>query len=350
MRSLRYPFIQILALCAVLFAAPAFASPVVGISGPDGDSVRAAITQIRSAGATPLYLGNFGQRNPDEDLKKIDALMVMGNAADIDPERYIGRYKQGDPRASVHPKTIPESATPEGKARADYEYAIIEKALGAGMPVLGICGGMQRLNVLLGGTMHQHVPDLVGHEGHSQPSKNIPPFIPVEPVIVKQDSMLGSIASGIDTVYTPGHTPLPPGVIMENSRHHQAVDQLGEGLRVAATAEDDITLPDGKKEKLIEAIEADPNGKFGKQFVLGVQWHPEYGASPLAPKIAQRLTQEAQKFAAANNRRHDAQDVLLENTKSAEPYIKMPEGAMPPEPGSMTEYILNRIKPAPAQP
>lgn len=298
--------------------------PTIGICGGNADSasVRAMMAQISASGATPIFLGNHANRDAAEDIKKISALVVMGNNADIDPAKY-GALK--------HPKTNIETDT----ARADYEDAIIMKALAQKMPLLGVCGGMQRLNVLAEGTLHQHVPDLVGHDEHAQQDFNIAPFIPVQPVIIDTESTLGKIGDGVTAVYTPGH-----GVVAENSMHHQAVDKVGDGLRAVAFSKD--TLPNGSQ--LIEAIEADPNGPLKDQFVLGVQWHPEFGASALAPKIAARVVEEAQKFARDNGRAALSEEAVREqNIISALPVIKDP-AAQPAalQPGSMAAMILSR--------
>ena len=302
--------------------------PVIGISGGNADSasVRAMMTQITSSGAIPIYLGNHAKRDATADIEKIDALVVMGNNADIDPERY-GQVK--------HTKTIPESATPEGKARADYEYALMEKALQSGMPLLGVCGGMHRLNVITGGDLHQHIPDLIGNNDHAQEAYNIAPFVPVEPIHLEKNSTLAHIGDSILSVFVPWHKEY---VYNENSMHHQSVNHVGKGLRAAAHAED--SLPDGSK--LIEAIEADPNGPFKNQFVLGVQWHPEFSASELGAKIATRVTEEAQSFARAHNREHPPEQAQMENILSAIDTVKMPSSPTNVREGGMVDFILKQ--------
>lgn len=299
--------------------------PVVGISGAGSDSasVRSMVAQIRAAGATPLFIGNHANRDADKDLGKIDALVVLGNNADIDPQRY------GQKAGAL---TKPESATAEGKARGDYEYKLIANAIKTKMPVLGVCGGMQRINVMFGGSLHQHVPDLIGNDEHMQQNYGIAPFIPVQPVIIDNATMLGNISDGTTTLYTPAHG-VGVGVVMENSMHHQAVNKVGDGLRASAYAAD--KLPNGSL--LIEAIEADPNGPCKDQFIMGVQWHPEFGASALAPKITQRLTQEAAKYAAQGQRLHPAGEAQDESIFSALPQVKAPQPAE-----SMIQMILRR--------
>jgi len=305
--------------------------PVIGISGSNADSasVRAMMTQVAATGATPLFLGNHLNRNADEDIQKIDALICMGNNADIDPAKY---------GAEKDPHTKSETDTQEGKARAEYEEQIMFKALAMKMPVLGVCGGMQRLNVLAGGTLHQHVPDLVGHEEHSQQDANIAPFIPVQPVFIASGTGLSHIASDISMLYTPGHGS-DPSIVLENSMHHQAVAVVGSGLRACAFAEDKVKLKDGSTGQLIEAIEAAPGGVLDGQFVLGVQWHPEFGASQLGIKIAHQLTSAAQQFAQAGNRQHPMTEAINENVASALPVMKTQSKART---GSMTDLILSQ--------
>lgn len=300
--------------------------PVVGISGSNADSasVRAMMTQIASTGAIPLFLGNHGKRDAAADFQKIDALIVMGNNSDIDPAKY-GATKD------AHTKS--ELDTPEGRARAEYEEALMQKALISKMPVMGVCGGMQRLNVMCGGTLHQHIPDLIGHNDHAQQDHNIAPFIPVEPVMIEQGTSLGRIAEGSITVYVPSHGSSQSHIVMENSMHHQAVDKVGKGLRAAARAED--KLPNG--ERLVEAIEADPNGPFGNQFVVATQWHPEFGASSLGAKLADNVANAAYEFALAHKREHPLHEAVDENIKSS-----LPQGKDQVKPGGITEKILRQ--------
>ena len=122
------------------------------------------------------------------------------------------------------------------------------------MPVLGICQGMQVLNVALGGKLIQHIPDSIPNAlEHAQ----TPPFdVPCHDIAIVENSLLHKIAVG--------------GKFAVNSSHHQAVKTTGSGVIISAKS------PDG----VIEAIESTAH-----RFCLGVQWHPEYDASPIDKKI-----------------------------------------------------------------
>ena len=264
----------------------------VGVSGanPHSKSVRMLMKRFRSERVRVIFLSGVVQnitQAAQSDMARIDALILMGNDLDIDPSCYTGRYAADDPKRKHHPQTRSEFATPQGKLRARYEDALLKQALARGMPVLGICGGMHRINVLCGGTLHQHIPDLVGCDKHRQHRQGIAPHIPVVPIIIKDNTKLGEIAEGIAMPFVKKDMDCPQ-VIMENSMHHQAVDIVGLDLRVCAVT-DTIRLRNGTAGYMAQAIESDPEGKFSKQFILGVQWHPEFGASPLGGRIIQHL-------------------------------------------------------------
>jgi putative glutamine amidotransferase len=304
--------------------------PVIGITGssPDSKSVKNAIRQITVTGAIPMFLCNHGKRNAAEDIDKIDGLMVLGNNSDIDPARY------GQPR-NLHTKS--EHDTPEGQAREGYEYELLQLALNRKMPVMGVCAGMQRINVMLGGDLHQHVPDLIGHNEHAQQDYKVEGYVPVQPVFIQKDSKLADIAADINTVYTPDHTPTPPTMLLENSMHHQAVNHVGKGLRAVAHGDDMLPDDHGKPTPLIEAIEADPNGPYKDQFLVAVQWHPEFGASPLGERLANSLKDAAANYAKDHDQQHEMQSIMRENMISS-----LPANVPAPRPGSMTEMVLSK--------
>ena len=168
---------------------------------------------------------------------------------------------------------------------------------------------------------------------------NIAPFIPVEPIQIHEGTALSSIADEIKSIFARGHVPNPPGVVEENSMHHQAVDKVGNGLKVSATAIDKLPgdIP------LIEAVEADPAGPYANQFLIGVQWHPEFSASPLGAKLAQHVAAAATQFAQQTGREHTWEDVQHENIISSLPYIKLPtpdDSTMQAQVGSKVAQIL----------
>lgn len=164
----------------------------------------------------------------------IDGLIVTGGAFDVDPA-YFGAKARHD---SVTTK----------ERRTAFEWAITKAALATDMPVLGICGGQQLLNVALGGTLVQHIPDAFPDAlRHEQPN---PRHEPGHHVRVERDTLLHRICA-VDELAV-------------NSAHHQAVERVGAGVVVNAVA------PDG----VVEGIEAPAH-----PFCLGVQWHPEYHVS-----------------------------------------------------------------------
>ena len=162
-------------------------------------------------------------------LDRVDGICLSGGP-DLHPDAY---------GAAAHPELGPT------EPRLDaFELALARAADERGMPILAICRGMQVLNVARGGTLHQHLPDVVGGTvTHRQPGA---PGEPTHAVSVAADSRLAEIL---------GHRH-----VQVNSFHHQAVDVLGERLTVTARADDGT----------VEAFET-----AGSGFVVGVQWHAE---------------------------------------------------------------------------
>lgn len=159
-------------------------------------------------------------------LDGIDGLIVTGGR-DVDPAAYGHE---------------PHPATDEpDRARDTWELALLDAALRRRLPVLGICRGAQMLNVALGGTLHQHLPDIVGHTRHQQ----------------------GNAVFSTSAIRTVPGTRLA-GLVGESANaqcyHHQAIDRLGDGLMISALDSDGV----------IEGVEIP-----GHDFVLAVQWHPE---------------------------------------------------------------------------
>jgi putative glutamine amidotransferase len=188
------------------------------------------VDTVAAAGGSPVLLPPYENATAvgraASIVTRLDALVLVGGG-DVDP----GRYGQ-----EPHPAT---SGVDPGRDASEFD--LLGAALDADLPVLAICRGMQVLNVYLGGTLVQHVPDVVGHEGH-RPAQGC--FGAVE-VITEAGSMVAKI--------------LGERAIVRCS-HHQAIDVMGRGLVVTARSLDG----------LIEAVEL-PEARF----VVGVQWHPE---------------------------------------------------------------------------
>ncbi len=189
------------------------------------------VDAIQSAGAHALLLPVDG-RAPEALLDRIDGLMVIGGA-DLDPNVY-------DQPRSEHTETT-------YRERDDFELALTRAAIERGMPFLGICRGMQLLNVALGGTLEQHLVDADGNNSHR---RVVGTFAGTEHEIDLDAGSLAERALGEATHQARCH-------------HHQAIDRLGSGLTVSGRARDGVA----------EAIELES----GTAWVLGVQWHPEAG-------------------------------------------------------------------------
>jgi putative glutamine amidotransferase len=188
---------------------------------------------VARAGGIPVLLPSVP--GVEHAAARLDGLILAGGG-DIDPAAFGARS---------HPQTC--AVRP---ARDGAEFALASAALARGLPLLGICRGLQVLNVALGGTLHQHLPPLVGHDGHS-PLRGA---FGSHPVTVAPGSGLAGILGAAPETEIPVPT-----------HHHQAIDRLGEGLTATAWATDGI----------IEAVELD-----GSAFTLAVQWHPEAGEDP----------------------------------------------------------------------
>ncbi len=243
---------------------------------------------VVKAGGVPLMIPY--SEDYDRILDLIDGLIIPGGDEDINPAMYG--------------QEITSNRVKPNDARGTFEFKLLQKALERDMPFLGICNGMQLLNVVLGGTLIQDIPDYfasrhedgvilpihrlnqangfqseaaetymkyvrkdesckirldhlkmgIGIINHEQPA---PKHIPSHIITIKPNTILAELAAG-DTEF------------MVNSTHHQAVGKLGDGLIASAIA------PDG----IIEAIESTKH-----KFAVGVEWHPEYLLSGLDLKL-----------------------------------------------------------------
>jgi putative glutamine amidotransferase len=185
---------------------------------------------------------------PDEMLDRIDGLVLAGGC-DIDPSAY---------HATPHPETVNTVPLRDG-----VEIALARRAMERDIPVLGICRGMQLINVARGGNLIQHLPDQVGHGEHR---RNPGTFDGSEHGVRLDAGSLAARSAGEEAHLTKSH-------------HHQGVDQIGDGLVVSGRS----VLDD-----LPEALE-DPDCRF----VLGVQWHPE---ADEASQVIAALVEEAREY------------------------------------------------------
>lgn len=271
--------------------------PRIIVSGSSIDSVsyQSMIKRVSEAGGTPYLVCDHEAHDVEEDFNGASAVILMGNDFDIDPETYIHRYPDGDVRKCIHPKTNNEKNCPKASARACYENKLIPKVLAAKMPMLCICGGMQRLNVFCGGTLYQYVPEMTGHDKLMQRNHGIEGHVPIIPIIIEPATRLSIIARRIKMSFINQRTPGTPIVVMENSFRNQSIDMVGEGLRVCALS-DTVRMPDGTSKYLVEAIEADPGGAYGEQFLIGTQWHPEFCASEIGRALLKELIVHARSY------------------------------------------------------
>jgi|SRR5690348_13276224 putative glutamine amidotransferase len=189
---------------------------------------------VARAGGLPIPLPHEPELAA-EYLGRLDGLLITGGAFDVDPSLFGASTRH----ATVKTKD----------RRTAFEYAVTRGAIEADKPVLGICGGQQLMNVVLGGTLIQHIPDEIKDPlPHEQPN---PRTEAGHAVKIVAGTLLHRVVKELE---------LPV-----NSAHHQAVKDVGKGIVVNAVA------PDG----VIEGIE-DPR----RRFVIGVEWHPEYSISP----------------------------------------------------------------------
>jgi putative glutamine amidotransferase len=193
---------------------------------------RSYVDAVQLAGGLALMLPPDRRQieEPDQVLDLIDGLMLTGGA-DIDPAAY------GQQAHTETVDTVPE--------RDEFEIALVNAAIARDLPVLGICRGMQLINVARGGTLRQHLPE---HFGHGEHRRVVGSFDGAEHDVRLAAGTLAARAAGETEHETRSH-------------HHQGIDRVGEGLVVSGRS----TL-----DELAEAIEL-PD----RRFVLGVQWHPE---------------------------------------------------------------------------
>jgi putative glutamine amidotransferase len=215
-------------------------APLIGVSlelmeDPRGRTftlhqLRAAyVDAIAASGGLPILLAPVAHASLNSLFSHLDGLVITGGAFDISPDLY---GESPSPKVGV--------LKPE---RTDFEWGLLEEARAREVPILAICGGMQLLNVVRGGTLYQHLPDELPGLQHEQPTDR------------RTTSHSVQIEAGTRLAALVGQDSLPV-----NSSHHQGVRRVGEGLRASAHSSDG----------LVEAIESRE-----EDFCVGVEWHPE---------------------------------------------------------------------------
>lgn len=205
-----------------------------------------------------------------------DGVLLPGSPADVDPALYGA---DRDP-----------ASAPADPAREAVDYLLLDHAAKFSKPVLGICYGVQSLNVWRGGSLIQDLtPIPVNHEAGSKVAI-------AHSALIAPNSLLATLLTPEEAPESNGFLRLPI-----NTSHHQSIAAPGDGLRIVARCPDD---------GVIEAVELDSDDTVfhvehstSPQFLLGVQWHPErsYDISPASRALFQRLVSEAQPFADARS-------------------------------------------------
>jgi putative glutamine amidotransferase len=209
------------------------------------------VRAVSRAGARALLLAPTPAdlEDPAELLDLLDGVLITGGA-DVDPARY---------RAAPHPETSPTSAD-----RDAFELQVVRAAGERDLPCLGVCRGMQVLNVAYGGALDQHLPDRLEHDIH----RGAEGAFADHRVEVEAGSLAALAVGGTD--------------VAVKSYHHQGVARVGDGLRVTGRAAGDGT---------VEALE-----DADKRFMLGVLWHPEEDE---ADRLIAAFVRECREAAAA---------------------------------------------------
>jgi putative glutamine amidotransferase len=190
------------------------------------------VQAVEQAGGEAVVIPlELSQREIARLAASCHGVLLPGSRADIHPEKYGARTR--------HPMTAAAD-----EPRADADELLLQDAFNMRKPILGVCYGMQSLNVWRSGTLVQHLESPVNHRAERTVAR-------AHRVRLEADSRLGRILGAA-----------PSGAeLWVNSSHHQAVEEVGDGLRAVAWAEDGV----------VEAVEGVAPG----QFVLAVQWHPE---------------------------------------------------------------------------
>jgi putative glutamine amidotransferase len=217
-------------------------APLIGVTTsitvgeyPERAYVNSAyLRAVEQAGGIPVLLAPQLSAAAREALwGRIDGLVLTGGG-DVEPARF------GE--ATTHPRTTLVSAE-----RDALELELVDRALRDDVPMFAICRGLQVLNVALGGSLHQHLPDVFGTKVEHTHKKETRDLATHDVKVQTEGTRLGTIVGGPE--------------LRVNSYHHQAVARVGQSLREVAWAPDNV----------IEALEHDDR----RRFVVAVQWHPE---------------------------------------------------------------------------
>jgi putative glutamine amidotransferase len=188
-------------------------------------------------------------------IERCDGVLLPGSNADVDPAMF--QQKRSSHTAAADPR------------RDEVDALLLEDAYARRKPVLGICYGLQSLNVFRKGSLIQHIPDLLPEERRAKVNHEAGSKIAIAHTVeIEPRSLLGEVLSGDSRPRLSGRPQLGSAphmdrlIIPVNSSHHQSADAIGEGLRIVARCPDD---------DIIEALE----GTAPDHFVLAVQWHPE---------------------------------------------------------------------------
>jgi putative glutamine amidotransferase len=233
---------------------------VNGYSIKDYYAIRANYVDSINENGGLAILFTYNYDAIDAYLSMIDGLMVIGGNMDISPSRYGENF--------VHP-TVKLNLP-----RENFEHDVVSKALKTNLPIFGICNGMQLISVLKGGKIIQHIPDhpqLMDHEqSHFAEFKEYGK--PYHELKIDKNSQFYKI--------------IGQEKFSANSSHHQAIGDVGEGLKVVATANDGV----------IEAFE-NPHHPF----CVGVQWHPEYQTCEADKKLFEEFIKQSSSYQKIKN-------------------------------------------------
>jgi putative glutamine amidotransferase len=228
-----------------------------------------------ASGCMAVLLPAFGERYDfDALIERLDGVFLTGGAPNVEPHRYGGPPSR---KGTLHDPRRDETVLP-----------LIRKAIDAGLPLFGVCLGIQEINVALGGTLHQLVHELPGKNEHRM-DRTLPPgerHAPRHPVHLTPGGVLQKLAGGATEV-------------MVNSLHAQAIDRPADVLRIEGISDDGV----------IEAVSM----PTAKNFMLGVQWHPE-APGPLKWPLSQAMFRA---FGDACRARCRARDVVGASYRAA---------------------------------